>query len=198
MNTEIYVMGSMATNTYLISENDEAIVIDPAGKADKVIEKLGDRKLLAVLLTHGHFDHIKAVDGLYERYGCPVYIHPFDEALARDKHAGALFGQSAYISCPLEHLKEGKMKIGPFRFDVIFTPGHTPGSVIFVFDDQIFTGDTLFKGSVGRTDLEGGDDSLLRQSLRIFKTFEKDYYILPGHDSYSTLSAELANNWFLR
>ena len=191
-------MGPVATNTYVLVEGNEAIVIDPASKAEKMIEKLGDLDLKAVLLTHGHFDHIKACDGLYEKYHCPIYLHPDDEALARDKYSGAVFGLVSYISCPTEALKEGKMEIGPFSFEVIHTPGHTPGSVIFVFDDCIFTGDTLFKGSCGRTDLEGGDASRLRESLRIFKNFDKDYQILPGHEDFSTLSYELATNYYLR
>lgn len=90
------------------------------------------------------------------------------------------------------------MNIGPFSFEVIFTPGHTEGSVIYVFDDCIFTGDTLFKGSVGRTDLKGGDPSMLRRSLKIFNEFDKDYLIYPGHDETTTLSHELMYNYFLR
>ena len=198
MKIETYVMGPIATNTYLLCEGDDVIVIDPAGKAEKVIEKIGERKLIAVLLTHGHFDHIKAVDGLYDHYGCPVYIHPFDETMARDKYSGASFGISSYITCPMKHLKEGKMSVGPFLFEVISTPGHTPGSVLFVFDDIIFTGDTLFKGSIGRTDLDGGDDRMMKSSLRVFHSFSHDYKICPGHDEATTLSAELANNWYLR
>ncbi|MBR4470597.1 MAG: MBL fold metallo-hydrolase [Erysipelotrichaceae bacterium] len=193
-----YVMGPIGTNTYLLKDGDQAILIDPAGKSEKVIEKLGDLKLIAILLTHGHFDHIKAVDGLYEKYHCPVYLHRDDEALARDKYSGAAFGLSAYITCPITHLKEGKMEIGPFEFEVIFTPGHTPGSVIYVFEEGIFTGDTLFAGSVGRTDLEGGDERRLKESLRVFRTFDRDYRIFPGHDRETVLSYELANNWYLR
>ena len=79
------VLGPLQTNTYLLSIDDEVILIDPASKAEKLIEIIGDRKLLAILLTHGHFDHIKAVDGLYKQYGCPIYLHKDDEKLARDK-----------------------------------------------------------------------------------------------------------------
>ncbi|MBQ3993852.1 MAG: MBL fold metallo-hydrolase [Erysipelotrichaceae bacterium] len=198
MEIETYVMGPIATNTYLLSEGNDVIVIDPASKPEKMIEKINGRNLLAVLLTHGHFDHIKACDGLFEKYGCPIYLHKDDEELARDKYSGADFGLVSYISCPIEELKEGKMKIGPFEFEVIFTPGHTPGSVIFVFDHHIFTGDTLFAGSVGRTDLKGGDGRMLKESLKVFKSFNDEYFILPGHDDPSTLSFELANNWYLR
>lgn len=188
----------MATNTYLLQEGDKAILIDPASKAEKLIDILGDLKLEAILLTHGHFDHIKAVDGLYERYHCPVYLHEKDEVIARDKLSGSEFGLVAYVSCPTVPLQEGKMKIGPFEFEVIFTPGHTEGSAIFVFDDCIFTGDTLFKGSVGRTDLFSGDLRKLKQSLNIFRNFTKDYLIYSGHEDDSTLYYELATNYFLR
>ncbi len=198
MDIRTYVMGPIATNTYVLVSGNDAIVIDPASKPEKMIEKLGDLDLKAVLLTHGHFDHIKACDGLYEKYHCPIYLHEDDEELARDKYSGADFGLVSYISCKTLPLKEGKMKIGPFEFEVIFTPGHTPGSVIFVFDHYIFSGDTLFRGSVGRTDLKGGDARTLKESLRVFKNFKEEYFILPGHDDPSTLSFELANNWYLR
>ena len=197
MEIKTFVLGPVATNTYLLIEGDKALLIDPASKAEKLIELLGDLDLVGILLTHGHFDHIKAVDGLHEHYHCPVYIHEADEALARDKYSGASFGLTAYISCPVEHLKEGKMKIDPFEFEVVFTPGHTPGSVTFIFDEALFSGDTLFKCSVGRTDLEGGNASVLRESLRIFKNMEKDYFIYPGHDAPTRLSYELLYNPFM-
>lgn len=197
MEVQTCILGPFQTNTYLLQENGKILLIDPASKAEKIISLLGNRKPEAILLTHGHFDHIKAVDGLYRQYCCPVYLHEADETLARNKYSGASFGLSAYISCPIEHLKEGKMQIGPFDFEVIFTPGHTRGSVIYVFDDCIFTGDTLFKGSIGRTDLEGGSDREMKQSLQIFRQFDKDYDIYPGHDFPTKLSYELTNNYYL-
>ncbi len=192
-----YVMGPFETNTYFLKEGNEVLIIDPAGKTDKVIELLNEEKPLAVILTHGHFDHIKAVDGLYKRYGMPVYIHEDDLVLARDKNQGEMYNMYNHISCPVEYLKEGKMNIGPFTFEVIFTPGHTEGSVLYKFNDVIFTGDTLFKGSVGRTDLKGGNESKLMASLRVFNEMDKKTIIYPGHGDSSNLYEEYINNPFL-
>ena len=198
MKVETYVLGPLQTNTYLLQIDNDVLLVDPASKAEKLIEILGERNLIGILLTHGHFDHIKAVDGLYDKYHCPVYIHKDDEAIARDKSSGSLFGLVSYISCPSIHIQEGINKIGPFEFEVIYTPGHSEGSVIYVFDDCIFTGDTLFKGSIGRTDLKGGSFSTIKQSLQIFKSFDKNYIIYPGHDLSTTLYEELNFNPFLQ
>ena len=197
MKIEKLVLGPLGTNTYFLTEGNDALLIDPASKPEKLIEKLGNYNLLGILLTHGHFDHIKAVDGLYEKYKCPVLLHEDDERMARDKESGSDFGMPYYISVPVVHPKQGKNNIGPFSFEVIYTPGHTMGSVIYVFEEDIFTGDTLFRCSAGRTDLIGGSERLLKDSLRIFKTFNKDYRIRPGHEEDSILSFELENNPFL-
>ena len=193
-----YVLGPLQTNTYMLVKDDQVLLIDPASKAEKLIDVIGDKKLVGILLTHGHFDHIKAVDGLYERFDCPVYLHHDDEYLARDKSSGSDFGFNVYISCPTINPKQGKMSVCDFEIETIYTPGHTRGSVIYIIDDAIFTGDTLFKGSVGRTDLDGGNARDLKDSLRIFKQFDKDYDIYPGHDEVSKLSLELATNYYLR
>lgn len=198
MKVETYVLGPLQTNTYLLQIDNDVLLVDPASKAEKLIEILGERNLIGILLTHGHFDHIKAVDGLYDKYHCPVYIHKDDEPMARDKSSGSMFGLVSYMSCPSIHIQEGINKIGSFEFEVIYTPGHSEGSVIYVFDDCIFTGDTLFKGSIGRTDLKGGSFSTIKQSLQIFKSFDKNYIIYPGHDLSTTLYEELNFNPFLQ
>lgn len=198
MIVENYILGPLQTNTYLLQIDNDILLIDPASKAEKLIDIIGNRNLLGILLSHGHFDHIKAVDGLYEKYNCPVYLHKDDEELARDKSSGSMFGLVSYITCPSIHIQEGKNKIGAFEFEVIYTPGHSQGSVIYVFDDCIFSGDTLFKGSIGRSDLKGGNFSKLKQSLQIFKSFDKNYIIYPGHDLSTTLYEELNFNPFLQ
>lgn len=195
------VMGAFATNTYLLKENGQCLIVDPAGKAQKIVDKIGEDKVLAILLTHGHFDHIKSVDALYKLYHCPIYLSSEDFELVDPKNAklkNCYMNLTASISSPLSAFNEGNYQIGPFKFEVIATPGHTKGSNIMVFDDAIFSGDTLFKDSVGRTDLYGGSESDLKQSLKIFKQFNHDYTIYPGHDETTSLEEELNHNEYLR
>lgn len=199
MEVKRIVCGVFQTNTYLLEIDDEALLIDPASKPEKIIDILGDKKLLGILLTHGHFDHIKAVDGLYEKYKCPIYLNEEDVELVKDKHAAESFmiSNCPTISKPITSLKEEKMNIGPFEFEVIFTPGHTKGSVCFKFENDLFTGDTLFKCGVGRTDLKGGDNKALKSSLRILKNLDSNLFIHPGHDGQSLLEYEKMNNPYL-
>lgn len=197
MKIDIHIMGPIETNSYFLYEKDEVILIDPAGKSEKVIDFIGNYKPVAVLLTHGHFDHIKAVDDLYDKYKLPVYLNKEDEKLARDKYQGKDFNIFNYITCPIVDAKEGNYKIGNFNFDIIQTPGHTEGSVLYRFNKDIFTGDTLFKESVGRTDLEGGNNHKLMSSLKVFKNFDIYSIIYPGHGPSSTLEYELIYNQFL-
>ena len=108
-----------------------------------------------------------------------------------------MLGITASIKSPIKNIQEGHKQIGPFEFDVYETPGHTMGSVIYAFDHDMFTGDTLFKGTVGRTDLYGGNFSTLKQSLKLFRTFNKNYNIYPGHDEFTTLEKEIAKNPYI-
>ena len=200
MKIERYIVGIFQTNTYLLSIEDECILIDPASKPEKMIEILGDRKLLAILLTHGHFDHIKAVDDLSKKYNCPVYLQKEDKELVTDRNQGNMFNQPiiATVSVKTIDILEGITEIGPFKFETIYTPGHTKGSVCYKFDKELFTGDTLFKGSAGRTDLPGGSDKDLKSSLRIIKELKDDLNIYPGHeDTSTTLEYEKQNNPYL-
>jgi len=198
MEVKRLVLGALATNTYLLKEGDEVILIDPASKAERLIEEIGDNHLLAILLTHGHFDHIRACDELHDKYNVPVYLMAEDDMLAHDKYQGRDFNLYFYLTCKTVPLKEGKMKIGPFQFEVIHTPGHTEGSVLFKFDNCLFTGDTLFKGSVGRTDLEGGNQNKLNQSLKYIKNLNPNLIIYPGHEDVSVLEDELKYNYYLQ
>ena len=191
------------TNTYLLSEDGQYLIIDPNGKSDKIIAHI-DGEVAGIILTHGHFDHIKAVDDLCAYYQTKVYLHEGDFPLVSKENASKINALavdkqlfSAYIASPVEKLHEGDVTIGPFSFKAVLTKGHTEGSMIFVFDDVIFSCDTLFKLSVGRTDLFGGSEKELRKSLKIFQSFNKDYVIYPGHGEATTLYYELDHNPYL-
>lgn len=197
------ITGQLATNTYILKEGGHNLLIDPSGRAERIFSHL-DGQVDAILLTHGHFDHIKAVDQIYEKYGCKVYLNKNDWPLVDPVKSLKINSfriqktvLSASIKAPLTDLKPGFRQIGSFAFEVLATPGHTEGSMIFIFDNNIFTGDTLFKEGVGRTDLYGGSASKLKESLRIFKHLSGNYNIYPGHDDFSDLDHELSYNPYL-
>lgn len=199
MEVKRLVCGIFQTNTYILEIDNKIIVVDPACKVDKLLPYLNGKELLAVLLTHGHFDHIKACDDLYKMFKVPIYIHEADIEMTKNKGWGRVFGLQAVptISVSLVKLKETKYKIGPFNFEVLFTPGHSKGSVCYLFDDCIFTGDTLFKLACGRSDLEGGDIRELKSSLRMLKTLNPSLIVYPGHDEITNLEYEIENNSYL-
>ena len=190
------VVGMYGTNAYVLEEGNDVILIDPASKVEKFEPYFEGKNLVGVLLTHGHFDHIKACNDLYNKHNCPIYLHKDDEKIARDKSQRVLFGlpYSPYITCPINHLEEGKMDLGAFHFNVIHTPGHSDGSCCFVFDDVMFSGDTLFYRSVGRTDLMSGSETKLKASLRLLKDLNPELIVYPGHDQDTILKDEIENN----
>lgn len=200
MEIQRLILGMFNTNTYILSIGDECIVIDPASKPEKLFDYFDNKKLVAILLTHGHFDHIKAVDGLHARYNCPVFLNKQDEKLVHDSNQADVFyiQNSPTISCNINYIEEGNKEIGPFKFEVIYTPGHTKGSVCYKFDNELFTGDTLFRCSAGRTDLDTGSETELKTSLRLIRSYNENLNIYPGHDDISTLDFEKENNPFLQ
>lgn len=197
-------LGPMATNAYIIYENKQAIVIDPGGDFEKLNSYLQERELdvIAVLLTHAHFDHIGAVDQVREAYGAPVYLHEAESDWLMDpsKNGSSLFPVGEVTAKPADRsLEAGQLEIGPFTFEVRHTPGHSPGSMSFVFRNQRFTvaGDTLFQRGMGRTDLPGGDREQLEQSIneQLF-SLRNDMRIYPGHGLATTIEEEKKENPF--
>ncbi|MEC3883098.1 MBL fold metallo-hydrolase [Halobacillus sp. HZG1] len=198
-------LGPIATNAYIIHENHKALVVDPGGDFEKLQNYLQERKLdvIAVLLTHAHFDHIGAVDAVRDAYEAPVYIHEKEAEWLGDpqKNGSALFGLGQITARPADYYFElGEMQIGDFPFEVRHTPGHSPGSVSFVFRNQRLTiaGDTLFQRGIGRTDLPGGSREVLEKSIReqLFP-LRNDMRIFPGHGQPTTIGEEREENPFL-
>lgn len=187
-------VGSIGTNCYILynEATKAAVVIDPSDEATLVearIEALG-LQVQAILLTHGHFDHGGDVARIRMRTGAPVYLHPADRALP----SWLTHGLS-----DTEDLAEGDtLDFAGLRFSVLHTPGHTPGSVCFRWEDKLFAGDTLFAGSCGRTDLPGGSHADMLRSLRRLAELEGDYTVYPGHGEATTLEEERNCNPYMQ
>lgn len=162
MNIKTVVVGMLGTNCYIIENNNECLIIDPGDEFEKIINNI-NKKVVGILLTHRHFDHIGALKDIKSHYNVMVY----------DKNT----------------IMEGNNKIGSFLFEVIYNPGHTMDSISFIFNDNIFVGDFIFKGCIGRCDL-GGDFNLMKQSIINILKFNKNYKIYPGHGDITNLNDE--------
>ena len=188
-------LGAYQTNCYLVWDENSAtcVVIDPGYEPDTILleaKKLG-KEIAAILLTHGHFDHVGAVKDLVAETGCPVYLCPEDLSMPSQMTAGPLYYTNTY--------GEGdRLELAGLSFKVLHTPGHTPGSVCLMCENVIFSGDTLFWGSCGRTDLPGGSWSTIRVSLKRLAELSGDYDVYPGHGDATKLSFERNFNPYLR
>ncbi len=203
---EHFVVGALEVNCYLIGcdQSKEIAVIDPGGEADKIFSAIEEKKYKPKYLinTHGHIDHIAANKDFKERYNIPLMIHSKDSFLLSAKQDPMLeMMLNAKPSPPAdEFLEEGqKITIGSITLGVIHTPGHSPGSICLTFDEALFTGDTLFAGGIGRTDLPGGSyDALMKSIKEKVLTFDRSWKIYPGHGPFSTVGEEDDHNPFLR
>jgi len=206
MQLKHFVLGAFGTNGYLVygEEEGRCVLVDPADAGEQLAQELKKAGLTpaAVLLTHGHYDHILAVPALQKVWPeLPVYCHPLDVPAATseyDPDMGQTFPTVAAFA-NLRPLADGQtLTEAGIAFKVLHAPGHTPGSVVFLAGDVMFSGDVLFYESIGRTDFEGGDDAAMAASLRRLRQLPGDYHVLPGHDSFTTLSHEQQNNPWMR
>ena len=193
MEMDILQLGLLGTNCYMLWEDGVCVLIDPGAGAEQLLRRLGDLgvSLAAIVLTHGHYDHVGAVQALREATGCRVFLPEADTALPPSITDGPIAYTDLY--------RDGDtLRFGPIELDVILTPGHTPGSSCLKTGNRLFTGDTLFRGSCGRTDLPGGDWRQMYASLKRLGELEGDLYIYPGHGDASTLDLERRTNPYLR
>lgn len=195
-----------AANCWLVvdEETKVAAVIDPAADVSAICAALTrtEATLAMILLTHGHFDHISAADALRDRTGAPLFIHEKDSGMLTDGalNASSLFFGKAETYRPADRLLKGgdALPLGKTLLTVRHTPGHTHGSVCFVAVGALFTGDTLFSGNIGRTDLPGGSEKEMKQSLKRIAVMPGKYTVYPGHGEITSLSEERLTNPFLK
>lgn len=188
-------LGDLHTNCYIIQDRacTHCCVIDPACDAERILSYIQKSGLTldAIFLTHGHFDHVGAVKELAADTDCKVYIHEKDLRLPDPLTGGKLYYTDTY--------GEGSHLHFPgLNIDVINTPGHTEGSVCLLVEDAMFSGDTLFANTCGRTDLPGGDEVAMTRSLWRLAAEGRDYRVFPGHGRATSLSAERANNPYMK
>lgn len=211
MNIETFPVGLMQANCYLVFDDRQCLVIDP-GAADSyylnpIFAYIDARELhvLGVLLTHAHFDHIAGADEFTARYSCPVYLHECDVHLATNPQlnlSASLLRSPFSVNSPIEELEDGEILFEDTELccEVIYTPGHTPGGCCYKFSDSVFTGDTLFAGSVGRTDFPGGDFDTLLKSLNYLRErcTSTPMTAYPGHGEPTALPREFETNIYYK
>lgn len=204
MQVKCIQLGMVCTNCYIFWDDNsrECAIVDPGDDGQQVARVIRGLKLepVAVLLTHSHFDHVLGIPGLREEWpGLPVYCHPAD---IPEEVSETMFGMTmptvAAFGNITPYVQGDKVAVGPLTAEVISTPGHTRGSVVLRVGEVIFSGDTLFRGSMGRTDLPGGSYAQLMESLKKLGELEGDYKVYPGHESFTTMENERKSNYFMR
>ena len=194
LHIHVLPLGDYQTNCYILHNDgsSDCVVLDPGYEPEIILSYLAEKKLnlTAIALTHCHFDHVGAVKELAAQTDCRVYLNQKDLALPPMLTNGPLYYTDTY--------KDGDtVPLAGIPFRVLETPGHTPGSVCLMTGAHLFSGDTLFAGSCGRTDLPGGDSRAMRGSLRKLAALEGDYDVYPGHGSATTLAREKQTNPYL-
>lgn len=202
IHVEVYPVGSLRTNCYIISDPTALIVIDPGAEFEHLRGGLAGRKVDAILITHGHGDHIGALRDLVDLTGAPVYIgRPDAPGLLEGKLNRSWAVEDATWVDRVDHeLDDGDtITCGDMAFTVIATPGHTPGGVCYYCPEAklLFSGDTLFAGCVGRTDFAGGDDAAMRASIARLRELPDDVMVYPGHEAATQIGREKRINPFM-
>ena len=198
MNIKTIPVGQLETNCYVVinEETLACVVIDPGDESNAIMDYIESNRLRceAIMLTHGHFDHVGAVNEILEQTGCALYINPRDEGYEVGKS-----GMKFKMPEGGKYYDDGDIIVeAGLEFKVLATPGHTPGSVCLICGGALFTGDTLFRGSCGRADLPGGSMREEMRSLKKICELEGDYEVYPGHMDSSSLERERRFNHYCR
>lgn len=190
-------VGQFETNCYIVTNEDtlECVIVDPGDESNNILNYIEDNKLKpqAIFLTHGHMDHVGAVDSIRSELNIPLYMNKKDDGSGNPE----LFCYPMPADC-ISYGEGDVIQAAGLTFHIIETPGHTPGGVCIICEDVIFTGDTLFQGSAGRADLAGGDMEAELRSLKKICMLPGDYEVYPGHMGPSTLQRERTFNYYCR
>ena len=198
-----YSLGQLQTNCYLLIEEKDCLIIDPADDASFILEELQRQQLnlVGMLATHGHFDHLMAVGEIQKSFNIPLHINENDQFLIKrlDKTAEYFLGYKPVV-LPIKIIKnliiENSLKIENFKMKIISTPGHTPGSCCFYFKEEnaLFTGDTLFKEGIGRTDFSYSSKDDLKKSLKKIFKLPEETIVYSGHGEETLIQDEINSN----
>jgi hydroxyacylglutathione hydrolase len=200
---ETLEVGTYLTNCYLVHHDELALIIDPGDDHGRIINRIKKRKVnvKSIILTHGHIDHIGALPEIKEFTGAPVLIHPEDAEMLTDAKANlSFYHQDEFATDAADgFIDEGDtIDLGRFRFQVLHTPGHTPGGISLLTDGMVFTGDALFQESIGRTDFPNGNYDTLIQAIKTkLLALPDDTVVYPGHGPMTTIGRERSSNPWL-
>lgn len=203
LHVETLILGGLQTNCYLVwGENSKTcVVIDPGCKGDYILQQVENRGLTieAIFITHGHFDHVGAAQMLVEKTGCAVWMREGDWSVAPGYGVKQLFPLANSNFCEIQFYEHSeKITAAGLTFTVWETPGHSWGSVCILTENALFTGDTLFAGSIGRTDFSGSSEEAMESSLKFLAEQKEDYTVYPGHGEATTLETEKKHNPYMR
>lgn len=188
-------LGLYRTNCYVLIQGGKSVIIDPGFSPEIIEDMMAGTTPLAILLTHGHLDHVNAVKALHQKYHLPIYMSKKEDAILK-LTTSVPEGYHRDFEAEYFDLQEGDLQIENFSFEIIATPGHTEGSLCIRCENHLFTGDTLFRGTIGRTDIFSSDPKKMKESIQKIKKLDPKYIVYPGHSSNTTLEEEFLTNPF--
>ncbi|MEE0830924.1 MAG: MBL fold metallo-hydrolase [Longicatena sp.] len=195
-----YVLGMVQVNTYVLWNDNHVLIIDPGSKSKKLQSVLDEAGAIVdgIFLTHAHFDHIGGVDAFAKKYNAPLYMNELDAPLLSDPRLNLSGYDPLVVLTKPNFLMPGKQKIGTFEVTIYDAPGHSEGCSMLEWENNLFSGDVLFQGSIGRTDFYTSSNTKMMQSLKRIKEMNPDLVVYPGHGEATTIKNELQWNPFLQ